>query len=102
YCQDVTGPFDCVVAPGAHVVELFAPQAGKIARTVAVKQKDVDVKFDLGYVETSAGKLVQVAPGVAARRAVFEAGPHRLTITGGDDGPHQVTAVIHAGATTTV
>jgi hypothetical protein len=91
-----------VVAPGAHAVELIAAQASKIARTVTTKQKDLDVKFDLGFVETGAGKAVQVAPGVAARRAVFEAGPHRLTITGGDDGPHQVTVVVHAGATTTI
>ena len=102
HCQDVAAPFDCVVAPGQHVIELVAAQAPRIARTVTVKQKDVDVKFELGYVEASGGKLVQIAPGSASRRATFEVGTRRVMVTGGDDGNHQVTVVVRPGATTIV
>jgi hypothetical protein len=102
YCQDVAGPFDCVVAPGPHTIELIAPQAPKITRTVTVKQKDQDVKFELGYVEAASGKMVQLAPGTATRRAVFEVGAHRLTVTGGEDGPHQASVVVRSGTTATV
>src|SRR5262249_17432671 len=55
YCQDVAPPFECVVAPGQHTIELLTAQAPRISRTVAVKQKDLDIKFELGYVEAGAG-----------------------------------------------
>ncbi|HET7504312.1 MAG TPA: PEGA domain-containing protein [Kofleriaceae bacterium] len=99
YCQDVAAPFDCVVTPGSHLIELIAAQAPRITRTVVAKQKDLDVKFELGYVEASAGKLVQVAPGMATQRATFEVGAHRVTITGGDDGTHQASVVVRPGVT---
>ncbi|HEX4419282.1 MAG TPA: PEGA domain-containing protein [Kofleriaceae bacterium] len=102
YCEDVSGPYDCVVTPGQHVIELIAPQAPKITRTVTVKQKDVEVKFDLGYVEAVPGKMVQVAPGTATRRAVYEVGPHRVIVTGGEDGSHPTNVVVRSGTTATV
>src|SRR4029453_17718888 len=79
FCQDVAPPFDCVVAPGQHVVELITTQAPRISRTYTVKQKDLDVKFELGYVEAGAGKMVQIAPGSSAKRATFEVGARRVT-----------------------
>ena len=102
HCQDVAQPFDCVVAPGTHTVELVVAQAPRIQRTVTVKQKDLDVKFEVGYVEASGGKLVQISQGAAARRAAFETGSRRITVTGGDEGPHQITVVVKPGATTVV
>jgi hypothetical protein len=102
YCQDVAPPFDCVVAPGQHTIELIAAQAPRITRTITVKQKDQDVKFELGFVEAGAGKLVQIAPGSSAKRATFEIGPRRVTVTGGEDGTHQVTVVVRPGATSVV
>ncbi|HEU4733625.1 MAG TPA: PEGA domain-containing protein [Kofleriaceae bacterium] len=99
YCQDVAAPFDCVVTPGSHLVELIAAQAPRITRTVTAKQKDLEVKFELGYVEAGAGKLVQVAPGMAAHRATFEVGARRVTITGGEDGTHQATVIVRPGVT---
>lgn len=102
HCQDVSAPFDCVVAPGPHAIELVVAQAPRITRTVSVKQKDLEIRFELGFVEASAGRLVQIAPGVAARRAVLEAGTRRVTVTGGEEGPHQTTVVVRAGATTVV
>ena len=101
-CQDVPAPYECVVAAGQHVVELVVPQAPRIARTVAVKQKDLEVKFEVGYVEASGGKLVQISPGTAARRATFEIGTRRVTVTGGDEGPHQATVTVRPGTTTVV
>ena len=102
HCQDVAAPFDCVVAPGAHLVDLVVAQAPRIARNVTVKQKDVEVKFELGYVEASGGKLVQISQGAAARRATFETGTRRVMITGGEEGPHPATVVVRPGTTTIV
>jgi hypothetical protein len=106
HCQDVavtaTAAFDCVVAPGQHTVDLVVAQAPRIARQVTVKQKDLDVKFEIGYVEAGGGKLVQIGPGAAARRAAFETGTRRVTVTGGDEGPHQATVTVRAGTTTAV
>jgi hypothetical protein len=102
YCQDVAPPFECVVSSGQHLVELIVPQAPRITRTVTAKQKDFDVKFELGYVEAGAGKMVQLAPGQATRRATFEIGARRVTVTGGEDGPHQVSVVVRSGLTTVV
>jgi hypothetical protein len=104
YCQDVGTPFDCVVAPGQHLVELIAPQAPRITRTITAKPKDLDLKvrFELGYVEAGPGKLVQLGAGQAARRAAFEIGPRRVTITGGEDGTHQASVVVRSGTTSVV
>jgi hypothetical protein len=102
YCQDVATPFECVVAPGQHLVEVVTGQAPRITRTVNVKQKDLDVKFELGFVEAGAGKLVQVAPGAAAKRVTFEIGAHRVAVTGGEEGTHQVTVVVRPGTTSIV
>jgi hypothetical protein len=101
FCQDVAPPFDCVVSPGPHLVELITAQAPRITRNVTAK-KDADVKFDLGFVEAGAGKLVQFMPGSSAKRATFEIGTRRVTVTGGEDGPHQVTVVVRPGATSVV
>jgi hypothetical protein len=102
YCQDVDMPFECVVVPGPHLIELVAPDAPHITRTVTARQKDLDVKFELGYVEAAGTKVVQLAPGVTAKRATFEIGPHRVTVTGGEDGPHQASVVVKPGATALV
>jgi len=100
HCQDVGTPFDCIVSPGPHLVELFVPgPAARISRTVTAKQKDVDVRFELGFIDAGAGKQLQVG-GAAARRAAFEAGMRRVTVTGGEDGPRQVTVMVKPGATT--
>jgi hypothetical protein len=97
-CQDVASPFDCVVAPGQHVVDVIVAQAPRINRTVVTK-KDVDVRFELGYVEASGNKVVQIGNGSAARRVTFETGPRRVTVSGGDEGPHQVNVVVRPAAT---
>jgi hypothetical protein len=102
FCQDVPSPFDCVVAPGQHVIEVIAMQAPRITRTVNVKQRDLDIKIDLGFVEAGAGKLVQIAQGTATKRATFEVGTRRVTVTGGEDGARQVTVTVRAGAVSTV
>jgi hypothetical protein len=102
HCQDVAAPAECIVAPGPHLVELVVPQAPRIARNVIVKQRDLDVKFELGFVEATGGKVVHIAPGVAARRATFEIGTRRVTVSGGEDGPRQVTVTVRPGTTSVV
>ena len=76
--------------------------ASASSSSVTARQKDVDVKFELGYIEASGGKLVQLGQGTAARRGTFEVGTRRVTVTGGEDGPHQVTVTVRAGATAVV
>lgn len=102
HCQDVDTPFECTLAPGPHLVELIVPQAPRIARTINAKQKDLDVKFELGYVEASAGKMLQLGPGATTRRATFEVGPRRIMVTGGEDGAHQANVVVRPGTTSIV
>ena len=92
-----------MVAPGPHTVEVTTSQAPRpISRNITVKQKDQDVKFELGYVEASGGRLVQISQGAAARRATFETGTRRVMITGGEEGPHPATVVVRPGTTTIV
>ena len=101
-CQDLGVPSECVVTAGAHLIEIVVPQAPRIARNVLVKQKEMEVRFELGFVEASGNKVVQIAPGVAARRATFEIGTRRVTVTGGEDGPHQVNVTVRPGTTSSV
>jgi hypothetical protein len=106
HCQDVAAianaTVDCVVAPGPRTVDLVVAQAPRIAKSVTVKQKDLDVKFEVGYVEAAGGRMVQISQGAAARRATFETGTRRVMVTGGEDGPHQVTVTVRPGATSIV
>jgi hypothetical protein len=102
HCQDVAPPYDCIVAPGTHTVDLVVAQAPRIYRNVTVKNKDVDVKFELGFVEAGGGKMVQITPSTAARRAVYEVGTRRVTVTSPEEGPHTVTVTVRLGATTVV
>src|SRR4029079_5278901 len=44
HCQDVAPPYDCIVAPGSHTIDLVVAQAPRLYRTITVKNKDVDVK----------------------------------------------------------
>jgi len=37
-----------------------------------------------------------------ARRATYEIGTRRVTVTGGEEGPHQTTVTVRLGATTVV
>jgi hypothetical protein len=102
YCDSAGTALECVVAPGPHVVELIVPQAPRIARAITARQKDVEVKFELGFVEASGGKLIQLGNGTAVRRATFETGTRRIAVTGGDDGPRAVTVTVRAGTTVVV
>jgi hypothetical protein len=102
YCQDVPAPFECVVAPGQHLVDVVTAPAQRISRTINVKQKDMDVRFELGFVEAGAGKLVQIAQGTAVKRVTYEVGTRRVTVTGGEEGNHQVTVTVRPGTTSIV
>jgi hypothetical protein len=102
HCADVGTPYDCVVTPGPHTVDVVSPQAARISRQITAKQKDLDLKFELGYVEAGSGKQVQLAGGATSKRVVLEVGSRRVTVTGGDDGPRQVNVVVRPGATSYV
>jgi hypothetical protein len=101
-CDEAGTEAECVLPPGPHIVELVVPQAPRITRTITARQKDVDVHFELGFVEAAGGRLIQLGAGTAVRRATFESGTRRVTVTGGDEGPHQVTVTVRAGTTASV
>jgi hypothetical protein len=101
HCQTLPAPADCIVAPGTHIVELVVPAATRIVRTVKVGTADVDVKFELGFVEAGAGKTIKLGGGPGVRRAVFEVGSRRVMVSDGD-GTRAVTVVVKPGATTVV
>lgn len=103
HCQDVTSPFDCVVGPGPRVIEAFTGAGPKITRTVTVKQRDIDMKFDLGWVVAGNSRLIQVTPSsTPMKKIVFEPGNHRVTVIpatpAADDPPRTVNVVIRAGS----
>jgi hypothetical protein len=102
-CQDVATPFDCVVSPGPHPVELVpAGPAPRISRPVTIKQRDVEVRFELGYVEASSGRQLQLGNGTTVRRATFEAGTRRITVIGGEEGPRSQQITVKPSATVVV
>jgi hypothetical protein len=92
-----------VLAPGTYTVELSPAGGPRIARTVKLGGKDAEVKVELGFVEVGPGRLV-VLPGGGGggvRRAAFEPGPRRVTISDGASS-RTVAVTVRAGATLTV
>ena len=57
-----------------------------------------ETKVELGYVEAAAGKLLLLGGGPGVRRAAFEIGPRRLTVSDGE-GTKTVTVNVKLGAT---
>ncbi|MNC92475.1 hypothetical protein D3C83_89110 [compost metagenome] len=89
---------DCVLAPGGYLVELTVPQAVRITRNLRVRGRELEARFELGHVEAGTGKMLQLGRGRSVRRATFEAGPRRITITD-DEGARTVNVVVKPGAT---
>ena len=99
HCQGLALPADCVLAPGTYAVELAVTGGPRIGRTVKLAARDVEVKLELGFVDAGPGRVV-VLPGGGVRRAVFEPGPRRLTISDGGTS-RTVLVTVRAGATVT-
>ena len=97
HCQDLALPAACVLAPGTYAVELAVTGGPRIARTVKLAKKDVEVKVEVGFVDAGPGRVV-VLPGGNVRRAAFEPGPRRLTISDGGTS-RTVLVTVRAGAT---
>lgn len=95
HCREVALPIDCTLAPGTYVVEYLGPSIAKVRRTVRMMGRDAIEKLELGVIEAAAGKLLQ--PG-GLKRAVFEAGTHTVTVSGGA-GTHPATVRVEPGAT---
>jgi hypothetical protein len=98
HCQALATPLACVLAPGTYTVEIVAA-AAKATRKIAIAKADRKERFDFGTVVAAAGKQLQIG-GVAVKRAVFEAGPRKLTVMD-EEGTHTTTVVVKAGATVT-
>ena len=103
HCQALELPSECVLAPGTYFVELTVAPAnavgGRAVRKVTMKEKAHNETIDFGYVEAGPGKLLQLGSGPGVRRAVFEIGPRKVTVSGGEEGNHAVTVNVKAGAT---
>ncbi len=102
HCQNLELPFECVLAPGAYFVEVSVVTqnavGGRAMRKVVIGGKAVGETVDFGYVEAGPNKLLQVG-GTGSRRAAFEVGPRKVTVSGGDEPAHAVTVTVKAGAT---
>ncbi|HSK02706.1 MAG TPA: PEGA domain-containing protein [Kofleriaceae bacterium] len=83
HCQDLALPADCVLAPGTYAIEVNVPQGPRIARSVKMGPKELELFIELGYVDAGPRRLV-VLPGGGVRRAAFEPGPRRVTVSDGD------------------
>ena len=102
HCQNLELPSECMLAPGSYFVEVTTtPQnavGGRAMRKVSIGAKPVAEKIDFGYVEAGPNKLLQVG-GSGSRRAAFEVGTRKVTVSGGDEPAHAVTVIVKAGAT---
>lgn len=81
HCQDLALPAECVLAPGTYAVEVVV-QGPRIARRVKMGPRPAELKIELGHVDAGPRRLV-VLPGGGVRRAAFEPGPRRITISDG-------------------
>ena len=99
HCRDIALPADCTLAPGRYTLEYTGESTGvdnaKLTHTVTMEGRDAIDKFELGFVEAGPGKLL--LPG-KLRRAVFEAGTHKVTVSG-EAGRHVTTVSVTPGAT---
>ncbi len=97
HCQDLALPAECVLAPGTYAIEVAVPDGPSIARTVRMGPRELELPLALGYVDAGPRRLVML-PGGGVRRAVFEAGPRRITISDGETS-RIVTVNVRANAT---
>lgn len=102
HCQNLELPIECILAPGNYFVEVtIAPQnavGGRAIRKVTIGPKAVGERIDFGYVEAGPNKLLQIGGG-RVRRAAFEVGTRKVTVSGGEEPAHAVTVTVKAGAT---
>jgi hypothetical protein len=98
HCQDVPLPAECVLPPGTYTAEVVLPQGPPITRTVRVGQKPVELRIDLGFVDAGPRRMVLLASG-GVRRAAFEPGSRRITIS---DGETSKSVLVTVRANTTV
>jgi len=98
HCQQVMTPFDCILIPGAYAVEYMGPGNARAVKNVVVTTKAIKLRFELGFVEAATGKLLQVGAGPGVKRAAFDVGPHRVTVTD-DEGTHVTTVNVRVGTT---
>jgi hypothetical protein len=98
HCQELALPAECVLAPGTYAVEVAVTAGARIARTVKLGARPVELKLELGYVDAGPRRMV-VLPTGEVRRAAFEAGPRRVTIS---DGETSKTVLVKVRANATV
>jgi len=96
HCQALPTPASCVLAKGDYFVDLAVPGAVRIARKIAIADRDVAITFELGTVEPPPDETFLGG----ARRLVLEAGTRQVTIVGAE-GNRTVGVVVKPGAVVT-
>ncbi|MBL9014118.1 MAG: PEGA domain-containing protein [Myxococcales bacterium] len=103
HCQSLELPAACMAPPGTYFLDVtVVPQnaaGGRVTRKLVVANKAKSEAVEFGYVEAPAGRTLQVGGGPGVKRAVFEVGNRKVTVTGGEDPPKTVTVNVKAGAT---
>jgi hypothetical protein len=97
HCQDLALPAECTLAPGTYAVQVTLPEGPPITRTVRIGTKDVELDLELGFVDAGPRRTI-VLPGGGVRRAAFEPGPRRITVSDGETS-RQVVVTVRANAT---
>ncbi|HWO24267.1 MAG TPA: PEGA domain-containing protein [Kofleriaceae bacterium] len=98
HCQDLALPAECVIAPGHYAIEVTLTQGPRITKTIRVGSRGTEVNLELGYIDAGPQRMVML-PGGGVRRAAFEPGPRRVTIS---DGATTKVVVVNVRANTTV
>ena len=103
HCQNLDLPAACMTPPGTYFLDVTVTPpgvgGGRVTRKVVMTNKTRAETVEFGYVEAPAGKLLQAGPGPGVKRAAFEVGARKVTVTGGEEGPKIVTVAVKAGAT---
>ena len=92
HCQAVPTPATCVLARGTYTAELVVAGAPRLVRKVAIADRDVELRFDLGTIEAPAGETFVGG----ARRMIVEAGTRKVSLVG-ETGTRTTTVVVKPG-----
>jgi hypothetical protein len=103
HCQNLELPAECMAPPGTYFLEVAIVEkntaGGRVTRKIVVANKAKVEAVDFGYVEPPPGKVLQLGPGPGVKRAMFEVGNRKVTVSGGDEPPKTVIVNVKAGAT---
>jgi hypothetical protein len=101
HCQGVSTPADCVLAKGMYSVDFTGASNAHVVRKIAIADKDVTERIELGFVDAASGKTIVVGPGTVSKHVAYEVGPHQVTVND-ESGTHSVAVRVKVGQTVVV